>query len=52
MKNRSHRYDINKPSSRYGLKHSEHKTCLSMMVLICTKLHLSNIRSSVHEKVK
>ena len=25
MKNRSHRYDINTPRSRYGRKYSKHK---------------------------
>ena len=26
--------------------------CLSIMMVICTKQHLSNILSSIHEKVK
>ena len=51
MKNRSHRYDVNRPRSRH-----EHKYCkckgLSMMTLICVKQHLSDIWSSIHEKVK
>ena len=52
MKNRSHRYDINKSRSRHGLKYSKYKKCLNMMMLICIKLYLTNISSSVHEKVK
>ena len=52
MKDRSHRYDINKPTSRHELKHSKYKKCLSMMMLICIKQHPSNIWSSIHEKVK
>ena len=36
MKNISHRYDIDRPRSR---------------MLICIKQHLSNIWSSVHEKL-
>ena len=47
MKNRSPRYDINRPKSRY----STHKKSLKML-LICIKQHISNIWSSVHEKVK
>ena len=41
MKNISHRYDINKPS----------KICLSIMMAICIKQHLSNIWSLIHEKI-
>ena len=56
MKNRSHRYDINSPRSRYGHKYSKCKKCLSMM-LTCIKQkprgqHLSNIWGSIHEKVE
>ena len=52
IKNRSHRYDVNRPMSRHGHKFSKYKKCLSMMMLIiCIKEHLSNIRSSIHEKV-
>ena len=43
MKNRSH---------RHGHENSKYRKCLSMMMLICIKHHLSNICSSVHEKVK
>ena len=52
MKNRSHRYHINRPSSRHGGKYSEYKKCLSEMMLICIKQHLSIIWSSIHENVK
>ena len=48
MKNRSHRCDIN----RHGHKYSKYKMWLSMMKLICIKQHLSNILSSIQEKVK
>ena len=41
-KNRSHRYDISR--SIHGHKYSKYKKkCLSMMMLICVKQHLSNI---------
>ena len=42
MKNRSHRYDINRPSSTHEHKYRKYKKCLSMMMTICTKQHLSN----------
>ena len=51
-KNGSHRYDINIPMSRHGDKYIKYKTCLSMMMLICIKQHLSNIWNLIHEKVK
>ena len=51
MKNRSYRYDINRPRSRLDHKYNKHKKCLSMMMLICIKQHLSNILSSIYDKV-
>ena len=42
-KNRSYRYDIDRPRSRHGQKYSKYKTCLSMTMIICIKQHLSNI---------
>ena len=39
MKNRSHRYDINRSRSRHEHKYTEYKTCLSMMILICIQQH-------------
>ena len=50
IKNRSHRYDINRP--RHGYRYSKYKICLWIMILIYIKQHLSNIWSSIHEKVK
>ena len=43
MKNESHEYEINRPSSRREHKYSKYKKCLIMMMLICVKQHLSNI---------
>ena len=41
---KSHRYDINRPSSRHEHEYSKYKNCLSMMIpIICIKQHLSNI---------
>ena len=44
--------DINRPRSRYGHKYSKYKTCLCMIMIICIKQNLSNIWSSIHEKIK
>ena len=43
MKNRSHRYDINKPRSIHEHKHAKYKMRLSIMMVTCTKQHLSKI---------
>ena len=51
-KNRSHRYDINRPRFSHGHKFSTYKTCLSTIMFICLKQHLSNIWSSIYENVK
>ena len=51
-KNRSHRHDINRPKPRHRRRYSKCKNFLSMTMLICIKQHLSNISSSIHEKVK
>ena len=45
MKNISHAYDINRPTSRHGHKYRKHKMCLSLMMIICIKQRLSNILS-------
>ena len=51
MKNKLHRYDKNKSESRQGHKYSKYKKCVSMMMLLCIKQHLSNIWSSIYEKL-
>ena len=43
VKNRSHRYDINRPRSRHEHKYSEYKKCPTVMMFICIKQQLSNI---------
>ena len=48
IKNRSNRYDINRPRSRHGHKYSKYKKCLSMAMLIYIKQQLG--KSSVHKK--
>ena len=39
MKNRSHRYDMNKPRSRHGLKCSKYEKRLTLVMVICIKQH-------------
>ena len=51
IKNRSHRYDINRPRSRYGHKYSRYKKCVSMMMLICIKHHLSKTEAEMKKIV-
>ena len=52
IKNWSQRFDINRPIPRYGHKYTKYKMYLSKMVVICIKQQLSNIWSSIDEKVK
>ena len=51
IKNRSQRYDMNRPRSRHGHKYTKHKVCLSILMVICIKKHLSIILSSIQEKL-
>ena len=43
MKNRSHRYDVNRPRPKHGHKYTIYKICLIIMMLTFIKQHLSNI---------
>ena len=43
MKIGSHRYDIHRTRPRHGHKYTKYKICLSMMMIMCKKQHLSNI---------
>ena len=52
IKNRSHRYDINRLTSSHGHKYRKDKNYLSMMMILCIKQQLSKVWSSIHEKVK
>ena len=50
-KSRSHKYHINRRTSRHWLTYTnKHKKCLSMMMLICIKQHPTNTWGSVYEK--
>ena len=51
-KNRSHRYVINRSTSRHGLTYTKYKKCLGMMMLISIKQHSANTWGLIHEKVK
>ena len=52
MKNRLHRYDINRPRPRHRYEYTKYKMCFSIVMAVCTKQHLSNTWSGIHEKVK
>ena len=43
MKNRSSRYDINRPRRRHGHKYTKYKICLDIMMVIFINQHLNNI---------
>ena len=43
MKKRSQGYDIYRPRFRDRPKYTKYKMCLSIMMAICIKQHLSNI---------
>ena len=50
MKNRSHRYDINRARPRLGHKYTKYKMRLSIMIVMCN--NLCNIWCWIHVKVK
>ena len=50
-KNRLYRYNINVTSPRHGHKYTRYKMYLRLTIASCIKQHLSNILSSVKEKV-
>ena len=52
IKNRSNRYDINRPRPRHGHKYTKCKMCLCILMVACIKPDLNNIWSSILEKVK
>ena len=52
MKSKSQRYNLNSPRPRHGHIYTNCKMCFSIMMVICIKQHLSNIWSSIYEKVK
>ena len=43
MKNRSYRYDLNRPRPRHRDKYTKYKMPLCIMMFIRIKQHLSNI---------
>ena len=51
MKNRSHRYVKNRPRPKHGHRYTKYKMCLIIMMVIDIKQHLSNIWSSIQEKL-
>ena len=51
-KNGLHRYDINRTKQTHGHKHTKYKICLSIMMVMCNKQHLSNIWSWSLKKLR
>ena len=51
MKNRSLRYDINRPSLRHGHEHTKHKMCLGIIMIIYIKQHLGNFKAQFIKKL-
>ena len=51
MKISSQRYNINSHRPRHRHEYTKYKMCLSIIMVICVKQHLSNIWSSIHEKL-
>ena len=51
-KNRWYRYDMNRSRIRHGYKYTKYKIYLSIMTAMYIKQYLSNIWTSIHEKVK
>ena len=43
MRLKNHTDTTYRPTSRYGHKYTEYKMCLSIMMVMCIKQHLSNI---------
>ena len=43
IKNKLQGYDLNRPKPKHGHKYTKYKMCLSIMMVICIKQHLSNI---------
>ena len=52
MKNRLHRYVINRSRSRHGHKYGTYEKCFAMTMVIGIKQHLSNTWNSIHEKAE
>ena len=51
IKNRSYRYDINRPRPRHGHKYTKYKMCLNIMMVICIKQHLSKFEAQFLKKI-
>ena len=51
MKNRSLRYDINRPSLRHGHEYTKHKMCLGIIMIIYIKQHLGNFKAQFIKKL-
>ena len=50
--NMKNRQNMNRARSRHGHKYGKYKKCVSVIMLICIKQHLSNIWNSIHKNVQ
>ena len=48
----NHTDSTDRPRPRHGHKYTIYKMCLSIMMVIYTKQHVSNIWSLIHENIK
>ena len=51
MKNRSHRYDINRPRPRHGQRYTKYKMYLSIMMVICIKQHQATFEAQFMKRL-
>ena len=52
MKNRQHWYDINRTRPRHSYEYTKYKMCLSMIMVMFIKKHLTINWSWIQERVK
>ena len=51
MKNRSHKYGINRPRPRNGHKYTKYKLCLSIMIVLCINQHQATFETQFMKKL-
>ena len=51
MKNKSQRYDINRPKSKHGCKYTKYEMYLVIIMVICIKQHIVLFEAQFMEKL-
>ena len=51
MKNRSHRYDINRTSPRHGNRYTIYRMCPSVMMVVCINPYFTFLLSDITTKL-